>query len=179
MSARLISKLGDSILRRRAFEVIDPTAPAVQQLIDDMVRTCALADGVGLAGPQVATPLRIFILESKPGGWYPDAPVIEPMVIINPQFLTMSESTELDKESCLSIPGVWAKVRRHKLVVASFTDQLGERKTMTFEGLAARVFQHEHDHLDGILFIDRVDRKDLVIKPEYEERYKDLLGSRA
>lgn len=162
-----ISQLGHPVLRQVAEEISDVHDPAIQTLIDDLIATCQDVDGVGIAAPQVFKPVRLFIMASKPNSRYPDAPEMEPTAIINPTILSASEETEKGWEGCLSIPGIRGMVPRHKSVTVSYTNRRGEREEKTFEGFLAKIFQHENDHLNGVVFLDRTDPKDLVTDKEY------------
>ena len=164
-----ISQLGHPILRRKAREVENVSDPAIQALIDDMIHTCQDVDGVGIAAPQVYQQLRLFIIASKPSPCYPNAPYMEPMAIINPVITFTSEEKEKDWEGCLSIPGIRGLVPRHKMVMVSFTNRNCEQEEKIFDGFIARVFQHEYDHIDGIVFLDRADSKDLIMEKEYQK----------
>jgi len=168
-----ISQLGHPILRQKARAVAQVSNPEIQTLIDDMIQTCADASGLGIAAPQVYQPLRLFILSSKPTPRYPTASSMAPMAMVNPTITERSEETEKDWEGCLSIPGLVGLVTRHKSVTVSFTNRFGEKADLFLEGLAARVFQHEYDHLDGIVFLDRADTKELYTDKEYQRKVRE------
>ncbi len=133
------------ILRRRARPVGKVTLP-VQQLIDDMVETLHAARGLGLAAPQVGEGKRILVAEVEERG----------VVLVDPVIVRAS-GEEVDTEACLSVPGVVAPVRRALRVTVKGKNRRGRGITVRAEGLLARVLQHEIDHLDGILFLDRVE----------------------
>jgi peptide deformylase len=164
-----ISQLGHPILREKAKEVKNIRDHAIQELIDDMIQTCQDVDGVGIAAPQVYQPLRLFIIASKPSPRYPNAPDMEPTAIINPVITSTSEEEEKDWEGCLSIPGIRGLVPRHKSVTVSFTNRNGEQEKKTFDDFVARIFQHEYDHIDGIVFLDRTDSHDIIMEKEYQK----------
>jgi peptide deformylase len=164
-----ISQLGHPILRKKAKEVENVSDPAIQALIDDMIQTCQDVDGVGIAAPQVYQPLRLFIIASKPSPRYPNAPDMEPTAIINPVITSASDEKEKDWEGCLSIPGIRGLVPRHKSVTVSFTNRNGKQEEKTFDDFIARVFQHEYDHIDGVVFLDRADSKDFIMEKEYQK----------
>jgi peptide deformylase len=164
-----ISQLGHPILREKARDVEDITDPGIQALIDDMIETCRDVDGVGIAAPQVYRPLRLFIVASRPNPRYPDAPHMEPIAMINPTLLSASDETVKDWEGCLSIPGIRGHVPRHRSVTVSFTNRQGRREEMTFDDFLARVFQHEYDHIEGLVFLDRTHPKDLMTEREYQK----------
>jgi peptide deformylase len=166
---RQISQLGHPVLRQTAGEVRDVGDPAIQALIDDMIETCREADGVGIAAPQVYQPFRLFIVASQPDPGYPNAPGMAPAAMINPVSLSVSAETEKDWEGCLSIPGIRGLVPRHTSLTVSFTNRKGEAETRTFDGFLARILQHEHDHIDGTVFLDRADPRDLITEKEYQK----------
>ncbi len=165
---RQISQLGQPVLRQTAGEVRDVSDPAIQALIDDMIEICREADGVGIAAPQVYQPLRLFIVASRPNPRYPGAPGMEPLAMINPVILSASEEKEKDWEGCLSIPGIRGLVPRHTSLTVSFTNREGEAEQRTFSGFVARIIQHEHDHIDGSVFLDRAEPRDLITEREYQ-----------
>ncbi len=163
-----IAQLGADIIRSVAKAVDDVRAPEIQAFIDDLLFTCKEARGMGIAAPQVYTDRRIFIMASEPNVRYPHAPKMEPTVMINPLIISHGETMEKDWEGCLSLPGIRALVPRYSTLHVSYTTREGERLNTRFDGFLARVFQHEFDHLDGIVFIDRVEStKDIVMEREY------------
>ncbi len=170
-----IAKLGTPILRQIAAEVTDIYSVNTKDLICAMIRACNDAKGVGIAGPQVAQSLRIFIMRSLgPTKLYPEAPFMDPIAVINPEIQSVSDEMVMGREGCLSIPGIWGLVPRHKRVIVSYTNGDGMKVERTFEGYLARIFQHEFDHLNAILYIDRVNSEELVIEPGYEDTYANL-----
>jgi peptide deformylase len=165
---RQIAQLGQPVLRGVAAKVADPTGPVVQALIEDMLVTVADANGVGIAAPQVFEPLSLFIVSSHPNPRYPHAPVMEPTAIINPEIIRVSEEKESGWEGCLSIPGLRGLVPRHRRIGVRYQTRTGEQREEQYEDFLARVFQHEYDHLQGVLFIDRLkSTRDLVTEKEY------------
>ena len=164
-----IALLGNLILRKKASIITSIDDPEIQQLIDDMISTVEDVDGVGLAAPQVYQSVRVFILASHPTPRYPDAPIIEPTAIINPQIKNHSEERIKDWEGCLSIPGIRALVPRYKQIDVEYFTRKGEKISISFEGFLARIFQHEYDHLEGIMFFDRLDSpEDIYMEKEYQ-----------
>lgn len=137
-------------LRKRSEEV-DPkviATPAFQAWLDDLIETMWKADGVGIAAPQVGRPIRVFIaVDGK-----------TPHVVINPVMTGKSFRMEDGEEGCLSVPGKWGVVRRYKTFKVKCLDRDGNKVTHEPSGFFARVLQHELDHLDGVLFIDRAKR---------------------
>lgn len=165
---RQIAQLGHPVLREVARKIDDPRAPAIQALIDDMLVTVADAGGVGIAAPQVFESLSLFVVASRPGPRYPLAPLMEPTAMINPEILWFSDSTEKGWEGCLSIPGLRGLVPRHTRIGVRYLNRQGEVREEEYSDFPARVFQHEFDHVQGIVFIDRiVSTLDLVTEKEY------------
>lgn len=164
---RQIAQLGHPVLREKGKPIADPMDTAVQALIDDMLVTVAEAHGVGLAAPQVYQSLALFIVAVRPSPRYPNAPEMEPVAMLNPELLWASEAMELGWEGCLSIPGIRGTVPRHRKIRVRYLTRLGELKEETLEGVVARVFQHEFDHINGIVFLDRTDSRNLVTEREY------------
>ena len=165
---RQIAQLGQPVLRRVAGSIADPARPAVQELIDDMLVTVADADGVGIAAPQVFEPLSLFIVASRPNPRYPDAPEMEPTAMINPEILWASDEREKGWEGCLSIPGLRGLVPRHRRIGVRYLTRSGDVREEEYADFMARIFQHEFDHLQGIVFIDRVESTlELVTEKEF------------
>lgn len=142
-----IYKLGEEVLREKAEPVAEVT-DEIRKLTEDMFEAMIAADGAGLAGPQVGRKLRLFVVIA-------DDDVRR--VFINPQIISTSEELSDYEEGCLSIPGVWETIRRPKRVTVQALNEKGKPFTLEADGLLARVIQHEYDHLDGIMFIDRGD----------------------
>ncbi len=163
-----IAQLGHPVLRKRAADVEDVQDPQVHSLIDDMLLTVTDANGVGIAAPQVYESKRIFIISSRPNPRYPYAPEMEPTTMINPEIIGKSPDTEKDWEGCLTIPGVRGLVPRHKAIRVNYVSDRGETIETQYSGFIARVFQHEFDHLEGIVFLDRLEStKDIVMEKEW------------
>ena len=171
---RQIAQMGQPVLRQVAKKIADPLASAVQALIDDMLVTVADANGVGIAAPQVYESLALFIVASAPNQRYPDAPQMTPTAIINPEIIGISDEKEYGWEGCLSIPGLRGLVPRHKRIAFRYLTRTGEQCEEEYADFQARVFQHEFDHLQGVLFIDRVDSTlGLVTEKEYLRMLKE------
>lgn len=165
---RQISQLGHPVLRGIAQQIAEPLDPLIQALIDDMLATVADANGVGIAAPQVYEPLRLFIIASRPNARYPQAPEMQPTAIINPEIFWVSDEKEKGWEGCLSIPGLRGLVPRHRRIGVRYLTRSGEVVEAEYADFLARVFQHEFDHLQGLIFIDRVESThDLVTEREY------------
>ena len=148
MSLLKIELLGSDVLRRRADEVEKPDAE-LSRLIDDMFETMYDAKGIGLAAPQVGVSRRVIVVDVG------DA-MVQPFALLNPRIVSSSPRTERAEEGCLSIPGVAAPVERPATVVVEGEDRDGKPLRVEADGLLARCLQHEIDHLDGVLFIDRL-----------------------
>ena len=161
-----IALLGNPVLYNKAKEINDVNLEL--DLISDMKTTVVDANGVGLAAPQVYQSKRLFLIASRPNIRYPNAPEMKATAIINPKIIWQSDEIVKDWEGCLSIPGLRGFVPRFKSVKAEYIDENGEIQIKTFDNFLARIFQHEFDHLEGILFLDRVDStKDLLSEKEY------------
>ena len=156
--------IGDKVLRQVAKPVTEIT-DEIKQLIADLKVTLYEKDGVGLAAPQVGRSLRIVISDPY---WYRDNRK-NPRVLINPKFLEFEGETT-SEEGCLSIPGIFEKVIRADKVVIQALDEKGELQQYSAEGLFATSLQHEYDHLEGILFVDRVPKlKKVFLKRKIRE----------
>jgi len=165
MAIHEIRILGDPVLRAKAapVSVIDDD---VRRLVDEMLATMYAADGIGLAAPQIGVGHRIIVIDVREE----DMP---PFGLINPTIVESSEETERDEEGCLSIPNLRDVVERPARVVAEGLDPFGMPRRIEADGLLARALQHEVDHLDGILFFDRLSplkRKMLLAKWERQQR---------
>jgi len=163
-----IAQLGAQVLRLQAQIVTDAQNAEIKQIIETLQDTLATTQGVGIAAPQISVSKRIIIVASRPTPRYPSAPLMEPTVMINPSFQTLSDIREKDWEGCLSIPGIRALVPRYKEILINYTNQQGDLVEATLEGFVARVFQHEFDHLEGKVYLDRVeDNRDIFAESEY------------
>jgi peptide deformylase len=164
-----ISQIGSPVLRQNAQDVEFPLSPAIHQLIIDLMHTAELANGVGIAAPQVAASLNLFILASRPSPRYPHAPTMEPTAIINPKIIDRSSENIGGWEGCLSVPDRRAVVYRAQWVDVEYLNMQGELQHKRFSDFVARIFQHEYDHLHGVLFVDHVRPKDLISEEEYQK----------
>jgi peptide deformylase len=169
---RQIAQLGHPVLRSTSAPVELPASPAVLALVEDMLATMIQADGVGIAAPQVYEPQSVFILASRPNPRYPDAPLMDPEVVINPEILERSAEMVKGWEGCLSIPGLRGEVLRHRRIRARYQTMDGRLVENEFTDFVARIFQHEDDHLRGIVFLDRLENtRDLIMEREYQKRF--------
>jgi peptide deformylase len=165
---REIAQLGAEVLRLRAESVAEVNSADNREVIAAMKATLANTLGVGLAAPQIGVSRRIVIIASRPTPRYPKAPLMEPTVMINPSFAPLSDATEKDWEGCLSIPGIRALVPRFKDIRIDYTDERGNSIEVRLQDFIARVFQHEFDHLNGLVFLDRVEsNRDIFSESEY------------
>jgi len=152
MSSLKLIKEPNSILRQKTQEMKDIT-PEIKQLILDMAQTMKENKGVGLAAPQIGQSIRICVISTEKG----------PLALINPQITRRSLRKDIEEEGCLSCPGVWGLVKRAKIIYVKALNQEGKTINFRAEGLFARVIQHEVDHLDGILIIDK------IVRTKYKE----------
>ena len=148
MSKLKIELLGADVLREKAAE-IDGVDADLQRLIEDMFETMYDAQGIGLAGPQIGVSRRVIVVDVKEEG-------TQPFAMLNPRIVQSSDEMEKGEEGCLSIPGVSGVVNRPAEVVVEGLDRHGKPMRIEAGGLLARCLQHELDHLDGILFLDRL-----------------------
>ncbi len=164
------------MLRQKARPVSD-FGPELQQLIDDMLETMHANQGVGLAANQVAIPWQVIVVELPPpppeeSEEPPPPHAGELFTLVNPKITWKSRGTEEGLEGCLSLPGIVGEVERHKEVRVEAQDRHGKQVRIRFKEWPARVFQHEVDHLHGILFTDHIDDPDKIwsVEPGEEER---------
>lgn len=166
-----IVQLGDPLLRSAAQLVEDIQDERIQKLIHNLIATAGQANGVGIAAPQVGESYRLFIVASRPNPRYPNAPIMEPTAMINPRILTHSTEVVKGWEGCLSIPGIRGWVPRHQAIEVEYTNQNGKLQKQELTDFVARIFQHESDHLDGIVFLDRLEStQDIITEQEYQKR---------
>ncbi|ABM44951.1 peptide deformylase [Bartonella bacilliformis str. Heidi Mejia] len=166
--------LPDPILREisKPVEHIDST---IQQLADDMLETMYNAGGIGLAAIQVGIPLRMLVVDVSifTSIFEPDAPQ-DPIIVINPEILWLSDERNICMEGCLSIPGYSAEVERPKRLCIRYRNREGEQKEIEADNILATCLQHEIDHLNGCLFIDHLSKvkRNMVIR-KFEKRAKE------
>ncbi len=163
MAIREIRKLPDPVLRRKARKVTDFDKD-LQVLIDDMVETMRAAPGVGLAAPQVGESIRLVVVEY--GDDEDESVPAKLYVLVNPEITHVSEEVEDGIEACLSVVGLVGKVERYSALVVKALNRHGKPQRVKAVGWLARIFQHEIDHLDGIIYTDRASK---VWKPSPEE----------
>jgi peptide deformylase len=158
LSIREILQIGHPVLAARASEVDVGSIQSaeVQGWIDDMIDTMRDAKGAGIAANQIGIPYRLFTIEVGNNPRYPYKPPIPLTVVINPEIEFLSDQTFSSNEGCLSVPQIRGRVDRHVHIGVSYYDRDGERQSCEVKGYSACTWQHEHDHLDGILFPHRV-----------------------
>jgi peptide deformylase len=171
MSILKVSRMGHPVLRdrARALERHEVRHPLIQKLIDDMMETMVEYHGVGLAAPQVHEGVRLFVASLDMGGGDESGP--ETIAIINPEITPVGSDMADDWEGCLSIPDIRGKVPRYTDIRVRGLDRHGERLELRATNFSARVIQHETDHLDGILFFDRMKSLDTLTFLEEYSRY--------
>jgi len=171
-----VSRLGHPVLRSKA-QALDPrsiASPGVQRLIDDMFDTMREYSGVGLAAPQVHEGVRVFVAGLRPGpigaeiAEHDEMPL---MALVNPEVTLVGEPVDLGWEGCLSIPDIRGRVPRAPEVQVKAMDRTGSPISFTAKGFPARVIQHENDHLDGVLFFDRMSTLESLTYLEEYDRY--------
>lgn len=174
MAIREIIKMGHPTLRQRARELErrELNDPELARLVDDMVDTLHHAGGIGLAAPQIDVPLRLAIIEiPDEGSRYGDIPGMPLTVFVNPVLTVLDPATEGYWEGCLSVPGLRGFVERPQHVRVEALDLTGEPMALELSGFLATVFQHEFDHLDGKLYVDRMtDLTRLMFEDELERQ---------
>ncbi|MCC5807483.1 MAG: peptide deformylase [Opitutales bacterium] len=176
-----ITQFGESILRRKGREV-ETFDDDLQALAQNMVETMEEAEGVGLAAQQIGLPLRLFVvdvgmlpddeLDYSLDGRHPPVELIMPMAVVNPRLHTGGGQPLVDEEGCLSFPGIRGEVPRAPSVILEYQDLDGAPHTLEAGGWFARVLQHEYDHVEGVLFIDRMETRQLRLLDTKIKRLK-------
>nr|WP_192901181.1 peptide deformylase [Okeania hirsuta] len=176
MEVLQVAQLGNEILRRQAQPVNNIWDKNLQQIIDNLIATVIETNGVGIAAPQVSISDRLFIVASRPNLRYPNAPKMEPTAMINPRLISHSEDRVKGWEGCLSVPGIRGLVPRYRVINVEYTNREGKLQRQELTDFVARIFQHEYDHLEGLVFLDRVESTtDLMTEDEYQ---KQIIQSR-
>lgn len=171
-----IIKLGNPILRQEAAAVENIKSQEIQNLIDELITSVSQANGVGIAAPQIASSYRLFIVASRPNTRYPHAPEMQPTAMINPRIIAHSSEMLKDWEGCLSVPDIRGLVPRYQTIEVEYTDRYGNLQKQELTDFIARIFQHEYDHLEGLVFLDRVENNhDLISEEEYQ---KSVIGNK-
>ena len=160
MAVRPILRIGDPRLRVVSAPVTAFDTPELHALVEDMFDTMAAADGAGLAAPQIAVPKRVMVFGIEHNPRYPDAEAVPTTVLVNPEYEVTDDTLVSGWEGCLSVPGMRGWVPRHSGIRYRGFDPYGEPITRDVAGFHAIVFQHEYDHLDGVLYPDRIVERD-------------------
>ncbi len=164
---------GDSILRRKA-QPVEEITEEIRQLINQMIETMIAHNGAGLAAPQVHEGLRIFLTHVSKEGENDSVEPGDIKIFINPILSNPSNEQNISVEGCLSIPGIWANVPRPERITVEWTDLDGKTHKEEFSSLQARAIMHENDHINGVLFIDRVVREERLDVEHQLRRIKKL-----
>ena len=174
MAIRKIAQIGHPVLRQVAREVTreELVTPRVQQLIDDVIETMHDADGAGLAAIQVYEPVRICAIEVRDNPRYPYKPRIPLTILVNPVLTPVDDERFDNFEGCLSVPNLRGVVSRHVNVRVQAWDRHGDPIDEVVHGLKAGTYQHEVDHLDGRLFVDRADPRTFTTWTEFERHHR-------
>ena len=178
MAILKVARLGHPVLRQRAEPVSLEALRSVhvQRFIDDMIETMREYDGAGLAANQVHTLQQIAVIEVQSNPRYPQAPPIPLTVVVNPVVTALTEETEEDWEGCLSVPDMRGMVPRYTALRLECLDRTGQPVELVAKDFFARVIQHETDHLNGIVYLDRM--RDLATLSHIAEWQKHWLGIR-
>jgi peptide deformylase len=171
---RKIAIIGHPVLRQKARPVTrdELATPAMQSFIDDLVETMRDADGAGLAAIQIYEPIRIVAVEVRNNPRYPYKPPIPLTILVNPELTPLGDETFDNNEGCLSVPNLRGVVRRKIHLRVKAWDRLGNPVEQEVRGLKAATYQHEVDHLDGKLFVDRADPTTFATWTEFERHHK-------
>jgi peptide deformylase len=181
MAIREVLTVGHPLLRERACELSaeELRTPAIQQIIDDLIDTMHHANGAGIAANQIGELVRIATIEVNKNPRYPYKPPIPLTVVVNPVVEFLDDELVEINEGCLSVPNMRGNVFRHVNIRVSYLDRKGLPHSEVKRGLTAGTFQHELDHLDGFLFLDRVtDTRTLTTWEQFEKWHRDTFITR-
>ncbi len=169
-----VIELGNKVLRQKSKKVsrAEILSKKFQNFCDELIQTCKEKNGVGIAAPQVGVLKHVCIVWSRPNKRYKKIPKMEPEVVINPILIPLGKKQKKEFEGCLSIPGIRGLVPRYTKILVTYTNRKGEKCEAVCVDFVARIFQHEIDHLEGIVFLDRTNPKDLVTESEYQKIIK-------
>ena len=176
MSVREVVEIGDPVLRQRARELSpdEIATPAIQKLIDDLIETKRARHGAGIAANQVGEPVRVAIVEVEEGNpRYPYKPPVPLTVMVNPTLEPLGDETIEINEGCLSVPDLRGSLSRQIAVRVRYLDREGDEHEDVRRGLTAGTFQHEVDHLDGVLFVDRADPRTFATWEQFDRHQRD------
>ena len=174
MAIRKIAQIGHSVLRQVAREVTreELVTPAIQQFIDDLIETMRDADGAGLAANQVYEPIQICAIEVRDNPRYPYKPNIPLTILVNPVLTPVGDEQFENFEGCLSVPNLRGKVKRYVHLQVRAWDRHGNPIDEVVHGLKAGTYQHEIDHLNGKIFVDRADPSTFTTWTEFERHHR-------
>lgn len=160
-----IAQVGEDILKipARQVEQSEFGKEPLQTFIEDLLTTMLEANGIGIAAPQVFDPRAIMIIASRPNPRYPDAPDMQPLVLINPVIQQTSENKVWEWEGCLSVPGLRGRIERSDSVAVAYLDRDGQPQDIKLEGFVARIFLHEFDHLVGKTWLDHISKTENIM----------------
>lgn len=165
-----IATLENPVIRKISEPISNIKNKNLQQLIDQLITTCQVSNGVGIAAPQVSQSLRLFIVASRPNARYPDAPLMSPTAMINPKIIEHGSEMIKGWEGCLSVPQQRGLVPRYTQITVEYLDRNGNLCQQVLSDFIARIFQHELDHLDGLVFLDRLESlEDLYSEEDYQK----------
>jgi peptide deformylase len=176
VSVREVVEIGEPVLRERARELSadEIASPGIQSLIDDLIETKRATHGAGIAANQVGQAVRLAIVEVEEGNpRYPYKPPVPLAVIINPTVVPLGEEMVEINEGCLSVPDLRGSLQRHLAIRVRYLDRHGQEHDEVKRGLTAGTFQHEVDHLDGILFVDRADPRTFATWEQFDLHQRD------
>lgn len=169
---------GDPVLKKRA-KPIEKDYPELDKLIADMYETMYAANGVGLAAPQIGKSIRLFVIDGSPMEDEEEIAIGLKKVFINPEIIEESEEEEKFEEGCLSIPGLRENIERPEEITMKYLDENFNPHEETFDGIAARIIQHEYDHLEGILFTDKLSAfKKTLIRSKLNDMAKGYVDAK-
>ena len=167
-----IAQLGNPVLRAIASVIHDICTQT--ELMQALTDTLASTEGVGIAAPQISESKRVIIVASRPNTRYPHAPQMPPTLMFNPEFEPLGKARQIAFEGCLSVPSLRAQVPRYTKILAQYLDEQGIAQQVILTDFVARIFQHEVDHLNGIVYLDRVESSRAIIS---ESEYFKRLGA--
>lgn len=170
-----IAQIGAPILRQKALEVEFPLNETYKLLYESLLLTLSELGSIGLAAPQINAQSKIIVISSRPNKVYPNEPILEPIIMFNPKLIKASDLFDKYWETCFSIPGIRGSVKRSKEIELEYYDIEGNKQYLVLTNMAARVFQHEYDHLDGILYLDRLESNiDIISEEEYQKMIRKI-----
>jgi peptide deformylase len=176
VSVRQVVEIGDPVLRQRARDLSceEISSPEIQELIDDLIETKRATNGAGIAANQVGEPVRVAIVEVEEGNpRYPYKPPVPLTVIINPTLEPVGDELIEINEGCLSVPDLRGSLQRHLAIRVRYLDREGTEHEEERRGLTAGTFQHEVDHLEGVLFVDRADPRSFATWEQFDRYQRD------